>query len=38
MYFIQHCPSDFTVTEDAGIEPKEFCDFGIDSQTLQPLG
>jgi hypothetical protein len=34
-YFIQHCficrPSDSTVSEDAGIEPRLiiFCDFGI---------
>jgi hypothetical protein len=34
MYFIQHCfvcrPSDSTVSEDAGIEPRtDCCDFGI---------
>jgi hypothetical protein len=38
MYVIQHpfiCrPSDTTVSEDAGIEPRICCDFGIDSQTL----
>ncbi len=39
MYVIQHCfichPSDSTVSEEAGIDPRTACyDFGIDSQTL----
>ncbi len=41
-YSSQHCficsPSDPTVSEDAGIEPRPFCDSGIGSQTLKPLG
>jgi hypothetical protein len=39
MYFIQHClicrPSDSTVSDDAGIEPRTV---GIGCQTLWPLG
>jgi hypothetical protein len=42
MYCIQHCftcrTSDSTVSEDAGIEPQDGCDFGFVSQTLQPVG
>ncbi len=40
MYFIQLCficcrPSDSTVSEDAGIEPRTVAsDFGIGNQTL----
>jgi hypothetical protein len=38
MYCIQHCficrPSDSTVSEDAGIEPRNVANFGIGSQTL----
>jgi hypothetical protein len=37
-YFIQHCficrLSDSAVSEDAGIELQDSCDFGIGSQTL----
>jgi hypothetical protein len=34
-------PSESTVSEDAGIEPKlvgDCCDFGIGIQTLYPIG
>ncbi len=38
MYCIQYCficrPSDSTVSENVGIEPRTSCDFGICSQTL----
>ncbi len=38
MYFIQHCflchPSDSTVSEDTGIEPRTAAIFSIASQTL----
>ncbi len=41
-YIIQHCficrPSGSTVSEDAGIEPRDCCYFGIDSQKLLKLG
>jgi hypothetical protein len=38
MYYIQHCficrPTDFTVSEDAGIEPRTVATFDIGSQKL----
>ncbi len=38
MYFIQHCsiyrPLDSTVSEDVGIEPQDYYDSSIGSQTL----
>ncbi len=38
MYNIQHrfiCrPSDSTVSEDAGFEPRTVCDYGVGCQTL----
>jgi hypothetical protein len=42
MYYIQHCfiscPSDFTVSENAGIEPMDYFDFGIGSLALLRFG
>ncbi len=42
MFDIQHCfichHSDSTVSEDAGIEPEDSCDYGTGCQTLYPLG
>jgi hypothetical protein len=39
MYCIQHCficrPSDFTVSEDAGIEPMDIYDFCIDQTSVK---
>ncbi len=38
MYDIQHfficCPSDSTVSKDAGIKTQDSCDYGIGCQTL----
>jgi hypothetical protein len=42
MYFFQHCficrPSDSTVSEDAGIEPRTVATSALAGQTLWPLG
>jgi hypothetical protein len=42
MYFFRHCvicgPSDSTVSEDAGIEPRTVANLALAVQTLESLG